>query len=135
MSKGLLLPLPGEAIHLPHVLTLWADLVTVFFRNTAAEIALCITSQAGHPVLIIGFHGASPATLRSVLDADHGRSDNVALADAQWVEDWVDADPGLRVLSDRLRDATLSVAAAVDLFCSTFLGGPHEAERRQRMEP
>lgn len=122
MSKGLLLPLPRDPLQLPHVLTLWADLVTRFFKRTTAEIGIFVTTHGPQPVLVMGFHGASPGTLRSVIDTEACRSDNVWVAEAQWVEDWIGSDYGLRKLSNYLRDPSLSVAAAVDMFRETFLG-------------
>jgi type VI secretion system protein ImpM len=122
LSKGLLLPLPRDPMQLPHVLTLWVDLVTRFFKRTSAETAIFVTSHGMQPVLVIGFHGASPATLRSVIDPEICRADNVAVTEAEWVEDWIGSDYGLRKLSNHLRDPSLSLAAAVDLFRETFLG-------------
>ncbi|HZE91511.1 MAG TPA: type VI secretion system-associated protein TagF [Rhizobacter sp.] len=122
MNKGLLLPLARDPMQLTPSLTLWVDLVTRFFKRTPAEIALFVTSHWQQPVLVIGFHGASPATLRSVLDASVCRAENVSVTDAQWVEDWIDSDYGIRKLSNHLRDPALSMAAAVDMFRETFLG-------------
>jgi type VI secretion system protein ImpM len=122
MSKGLQLPLPRDPLMLPHALTLWVDLVTRFFKRTSAEIGLFITTHRQHPVLIMGFHGASPGTLHSVIDADLCQADNVDVTDAQWVEDWIDSDYGLRKFSNLMRDPSLSLAAAVDMFRETFLG-------------
>ena len=122
LSKGLVLPLPRDPMQLPHVLTLWVDLITRFFKRTAAETLVLVTSHGLQPVLVMGFHGASPATLRSAIDPDVCRSDNVAITQAEWVEDWIGSDYGLRKLSNHLRDPALSVAAAVDMFRETFLG-------------
>ena len=122
LNKGLLLPLPRDPLHLPHVLTLWVDLVTRFFKRTPAETAILVTSHGDQPVLVLGFHGASPATLRSVIDPEVCRAENVAITEAEWVEDWIGTDYGLRKLSNHLRDPQLSVAAAVDMFRETFLG-------------
>lgn len=122
LSKGLLLPLPRDPMQLPHALTLWVDLVTRFFKRTPAETAIFVTSHSMQPVLVIGFHGASPATLRSVIDTEFCRADNVAVTEAEWVEDWIGSDYGLRKLSNHLRDPSLSLAAAVDMFRETFLG-------------
>lgn len=122
LSKGLLLPLPRDPMQLPHALTLWVDLVTRFFKRTPAETAIFVTLHGMQPVLVIGFHGASPATLRSVIDTEFCRADNVAVTEAEWVEDWIGSDYGLRKLSNHLRDPSLSLAAAVDMFRETFLG-------------
>jgi len=122
LSKGLVLPLPRDPMQLPHVLTLWVDLVTRFFVRTPAETALFVTSHGPQPLLVMGFHGASPATLRSAIDVDACRDNNVAVTQAEWVEDWIGNDYGLRKLSNHLRDPSLSLAAAVDMFRETFLG-------------
>jgi type VI secretion system protein ImpM len=122
LSKGVVLPLARDMAQLPHSITLWVDLVSRFFRRTTAEIAIFVTLHREHPVLVMGFHGASPATLRSVLDADVCMTDNVIVADAEWVEEWISSDYGLRKLSNALRDPSLSLAVAVDMFRETFLG-------------
>ena len=122
LNKGLLLPLPRDPMQLPHVLTMWVDLVTRFFARTPAETAIFVTLHGARPVLVMGFHGASPLTLRSVLDAEACVADNVTVSAAEWVEDWIGSDYGLRKLSNHLRDPSLSLAAAVDLFRETFLG-------------
>jgi len=122
LSKGLVLPLPRDPMQLPHVLTLWVDMVTRFFKRTPAETAIFVTSHGMQPLLVIGFHGASPATLRSVIDPEICRAENVAVTEAEWVEDWIGSDYGLRKLSNQLRDPSLSLAAAVDMFRETFLG-------------
>lgn len=122
LNKGLLLPLPRDPLQLPHVLTMWVDLVTRFFVRTPAETAIFVTMHGPLPVLVMGFHGASPQTLHSVIDTDACRSENVAVSQAEWVEDWIGTDYGLRKLSNHLRDPSLSLAAAVDMFRETFLG-------------
>lgn len=122
LNKGLLLPLPRDPMQLPHVLTMWVDLISRFFARTSAETAIFVTMHGAQPVLVMGFHGASPLTLRSVIDSEASRNDNVSVTEAEWVEDWIGSDYGLRKLSNHLRDPSLSLAAAVDMFRETFLG-------------
>lgn len=122
LNKGLVLPLPNDPMQLTHVLTLWVDLATRFFIRTPAETAIFVTLHAARPVLVLGFHGASPLTLRSVIDPEAMLADNVDVAQAEWVEDWIGSDYGLRKLSNHLRDPSLSLAATVDLFRETFFG-------------
>jgi len=122
LSKGLVLPLPATLREITTITTMWVELVTRFFKRTPAEIAVFVTTHREEPVLVMGFHGASASTLHSVLDAEICRSENVVVGNAEWVEDWIDTDYGLRRLSNYLRDPSLSIAAAADMFRETFLG-------------
>ena len=122
LDRGLVLPLPRDPMPRPHVLTLWVDIVTGFFKGTPAEMALFVTTHGDQPVLVVGFHGASPATLHSVLDPTACGARNVAVTQASWVEDQVDTDDGLRNLSHRLHDPRMSLAEASRLFRTVFLG-------------
>jgi len=122
LSKGLVLPLPPTLRQITSVTTMWVELVTRFFKRTPAEIAVFVTTHRQEPVLVMGFRGASASTLHSVLDAEICQSENVVVSNAEWVEDWIDTDYGLRRLSNYLRDPSLSIAAAADMFRETFLG-------------
>lgn len=122
LDKGLLLPLPTQQQHIPDVVTLWVGMVSRFFAHTSAEIAVFVTLHRDRPVLVIGFHGASPATLRSVLDAEGCSADNVTVDAAEWVEDWIGQDVTLRRLSNLLRDPALSIATALAMHAKTFIG-------------
>lgn len=122
LSKGLLLPLPSDPMVLAPALTLWVDLITRFFKRSPTEIALFVTRHGERPVLVIGFQGASAATLHAVLDDTVCRADNVVVTDAAWVEDWIDGDYGLRKLSNHLLAPALSLASAVDMFREIILG-------------
>ena len=122
LDKGLRFPLPTQQQHIPDVVTLWVSMVSRFFARTSAEIAVFVTLRQSRPVLVIGFHGASPATLRSVLDAECCSTDNVSVDAAEWVEDWIGEDVALRRLSNLLRDPALSIATALDMHAKTFIG-------------
>lgn len=122
LRKALVLPLARDPSHRAHSLTVWFDLVARFFKRTAAEVAVMATVHEQQPVLVLGFRGASAATLCTVLDPQRSQQENVAIAEAQWVEDWIGGDYGLRKLSNYLRDPSLSLAAASQVFRETFLG-------------
>ena len=121
LEKGLLLPLPKDPMPRPQVIAWWMSLVTRFFRRTPVEIAYFITRRAEAHVLVIGFQGASAATLRSVIDGAACGEGNVSVTDAAWVEGCLD-DEGLRRLSAALGQPGLSMAAASGLFSQIFLG-------------
>ena len=87
IDRSLVLPLSRDPTPRPHVLSFWVDLVSGFFKSTPVEIALFITTHGEQPVLVLGFHGASPATPRSVIDPEACRERNVAVTQAAWVEE------------------------------------------------
>ncbi|MES2887647.1 MAG: type VI secretion system-associated protein TagF [Pseudomonadota bacterium] len=122
LSKGLLLPLPRDAALLAAVMSFWTSLIVPFFRSTSAELAFLLSQHAEHPVLLVGFHGVSPVTLRSALDREFALAQHLQVSEAQWVEEWVNSDYGLRKLSTVLQDDSLSWAAAADVFLEVFLG-------------
>lgn len=122
LSKGLKLPLPNDPMQVLGVLSLWISLIALFFRKTNAELAFMVTRQGGALVLLAGFHGLSPVTLRATFDPDFASDQHIQLIDSCWVEEWVKQDYGLNKLSTVLRDSTLPWAAACELFYVVFLG-------------
>lgn len=122
LSKGLMLPLPRDPSLLAAVMSFWTSLIVPFFRATSAELAFLLSRDAEQPVLLVGFHGVSPVTLRSALDREFALAQHLQVTEAQWVEEWVDSDYGLRKLSTVLQDESLSWVAAADVFLEVFLG-------------
>lgn len=121
LSKGLILPLPVEASMFAAVTSFWTHLIAPFFLTTNAELAFMLSWHGEQPVLLVGFHGVSPVTLRSALDLEFARAQHLQVVEAQWVEEWVDSDYGLRKLSTVLRDGSLSWSAAAEMFHEVFL--------------
>jgi type VI secretion system protein ImpM len=122
LEQAVVFPLPLNPRFMTGALTFWVYLVSLFFKKKATQLAMFVTSHGPSAVLVVGFQGASPVTLRSVLDAQVCQKTNVAVSQATWVEDkLVDAPPALRTLSNLLRDPALSLQAAVESFNKAFL--------------
>lgn len=122
LHKCLRLPLVNDASMRGPVACFWLSLVLGFFKRVDAELAVFITSHEGRPELIVGFQGASAASLCSVIDPEALVRDTVCVTQAEWVEDALADDYGLRKLSNYLRDPALSLAQALSTFEEVFLG-------------
>lgn len=122
LDKALVLPLGHDPAVRLHLATLWLDLVTPFFKRGDFEVALFATRWAQRPMLVVGFNGASPATLHTVLTGRPTATDSIVVTDAQWVEGYAEQDWGVRKLSTYLREPQLSLRQAVATFREVFLG-------------
>jgi type VI secretion system protein ImpM len=124
LSQGLLVPLPEDPapLAMAMAMSLWTSLIVPFFQASTAEIFFAVCRHRGRPVLLVGFRGASPVSLRAALDPEFALQQHHRLTDSAWVEAWVESDFGLRKLSTVLRDPSLSWRAATDVFHEVFLG-------------
>jgi type VI secretion system protein ImpM len=122
LHKGLRLPLATDAGLRWPVACFWLSLILGFFKRGNAELALFVTTHTTHPELILGFQGASAASLCAVIDPEALQRDTVDVTQAEWVEDCLEDDYGLRKLSNYLRDPALSLAQALRTFEEIFLG-------------
>ncbi len=120
LSKGLMLPLSNES--LAPVMSFWISLIAPFFKTTSVEMAFLVRQHLDRPVLLVGFHGASAVTLRSAWDPEFALGQHLQVTDAEWVEEWIGSDHGLRKLSTVLQDGALSWDSALDVFHEVFLG-------------
>jgi type VI secretion system protein ImpM len=122
LDKALVLPLGADPAVRLHLATLWLDLVTPFFKRGDFEVALFVTRWAQRPMLVVGFNGASPGTLHTVLTGRPTAADSIVATDAQWVEGYAEQEWGVRKLSTYLREPQLSLRQAVATFREVFLG-------------
>jgi type VI secretion system protein ImpM len=121
-EKSLVLPLPNDAMHRHLVGTFWMHLITPFLLRADFELALFFTQLQQHPSMVLGFSGASARTLQAILHPQIGKDHHIAFEDAEWVEDQVNSDYGLKKLSSYLVQPDLSLKSALDSFRSTFIG-------------
>ncbi|MGH6647693.1 type VI secretion system-associated protein TagF [Aquabacterium sp.] len=122
LHKGLRLPLTVDANLRWPVACFWLSLILGFFKRMDAELGLFVTTHGGHPQMILGFQGASAASLCAVIDPEALERDTVCVTQADWVEDCLEDDHGLRKLSNYLLDPALSLAQALRTFEEIFLG-------------
>ena len=122
LERGVVLPLVKDPLYRPFIAAFWLDLIGGFVRRSALELGVFVTRTQGAPVLIVGFNGACPRGLRTVLDPQSCSHDNIEFSRSNWVERSVDIDYGLKKLSSYLRDPQLSLSQACQTFRETFLG-------------
>ncbi|GAA0751261.1 type VI secretion system-associated protein TagF [Ideonella azotifigens] len=123
LDKGLSLPLPADALYSAQVAAFWLALVTPFISRGDFELSLHLARNAdGHPVLAIGFAGASPNTLHAMLDADQAGETFVELLGPTWVDEHLEQDYAMKKLSSYLLQPQLSLSQAFSTFKECFLG-------------
>lgn len=122
LNKALCLPLVNDVSLRGPVAAFWLSLVLGFFRRHDVEFGIYQVSHEGQTSLVLGFQGASPATLSILIDPHTLGQEAVSVNEADWVEDEVQADYGLRKLSNYLRDPGLSLSQALATYQEVFLG-------------
>jgi len=122
LDKNLILPLPRDTMYRSMVASFWMQLITPFLARADFELALFITRLGEQPCMILGFSGASPRTLYSVVDTQAGAEHNIAFDEADWIEEHVGSDYGIQKLSSYLAHPDLSLKSAHDSFREAFIG-------------
>jgi len=122
LAKYLILPTSTDPMHRNLVATFWLTLITPFLSKLDIELALFLTQLKDKEVMILGFNGASPHMLYSVLTPQVDDPDHISLEDAEWVENDIHEDFGLKKLSSHLMQHDLSLRTALELFNTTFIG-------------
>jgi len=123
LDTGLALPLPDDPLYINLVATYWMTLIAPFLTRADFEIALFIGQIAGKHRLVVGFRGASPQTLATLLSTPQTLSQHyIVLEDAPWVRDHVSASHGLAKLSSYLDQPRLSLRQALETFREVFIG-------------
>ena len=122
LNKVLCLPLVNDAALRGPVASYWLSLILGFFQRHAVELGVFIAQVDGRPHLLLGFQGASAAALHAVIDPALLLEQGVFLNDSEWVEDEVQADYGLRKLSNYMLDPGLSLSQVLSTYHEVFLG-------------
>jgi type VI secretion system protein ImpM len=122
LHKSLVLPLPDDAVARCAVAAFWLELVAPFLRRGGFDLALFVTRQEAHQVLVVGFCSAAAETLRAIIDPLVGGEQQVGFADTSWVDEQLGLDVDVRALSSYLDQPGLPLRLARELFLKTFIG-------------
>lgn len=123
LDTGLRLPLPGEPRQAAAVAALWLRLVAPFVAHGDFELMLLLpcAGALAEPTLLVGFAGASPAMLQALFTPACADDAFITLRAPRWVDGHVAQDAALRRLDAHLRQPTLPLREAADLFRTAFL--------------
>lgn len=122
LDKSLVLPLPDDAMYRYLVAAFWMHLVKPFVSRAHFELAIFLTRLGGRPVMVLGFSGASPHTLHAVMEPQAALDHHVTFDEAEWVEDQLASDYGVRKLAAYLAQPAFSLRATHDAFLEAFIG-------------
>jgi type VI secretion system protein ImpM len=103
---------------------LWMSLITGFMQRMPAELQVLIGARNDQHRMIVGFNGATPRPLISLLSPHIMADNNIELDDPEWVEDHPDLthNYGVAKLSSYLSRPDTALGSAVQTFNEVFLG-------------
>jgi len=120
LEKSLVLPLPRDEQQREVVASFWLHLVAPFLRQAEFELALFFAHVDEAPVLVIGFCGADPHTLRALIDPQAAGERLIVFDQLDWVDGQLEQDTALRRLSSCLQQEQLSLRSACAMFSDAF---------------
>ncbi len=127
LERGLTLPLPTDPLYRSLVASFWLELIAPFVSKADFELVIFIGTIAQRERLVIGFSGASAATLHSVLDPQAYATHNIDIDDPEWIDEHVQNDSGISKLVSYLEQPNLSLKIAIDTFREAFVGNDGHA--------
>lgn len=125
IEKGLCLPLPAGRVERARVAAIWQHLIAGFFSGTPWEIQILQTVSAGRHVFVVGFNGASPHPLASVICPRIAPRALVSLEDPEWVDEEGPTphnSGALAKLSSYLADGATPVNIILETFHEVYFG-------------
>lgn len=122
LEKSLLLPLPSDPMYRNLVAAFWMHVITPFLARADFELALFIARLDERPVLVLGFSGASPQTLRAIMDPQAGLERHISFDELDWVEEQVNDDYAIKKISTYLAQSNLSLRLALESLRTAFIG-------------
>jgi type VI secretion system protein ImpM len=123
LERGLTLPLPTDPLYRSLVASFWLELIAPFVAKADFELVIFVGTIAQRERLVVGFSGASPKTLHSVLDPQAYAAHNIDIDDPEWIDEHVQKDARTGKLVSYLDQPNLSLRVAIDTFREAFIGG------------
>ncbi|AKU13522.1 hypothetical protein AzCIB_3629 [Azoarcus sp. CIB] len=124
IERGLRLPLPSDVGLRDALAQVWLNVISGFLRNTPCELQLLQASVAGRNTLVVGFNGASPLPLVSLISPGSAPDAVVSLEAPEWIDTHPDlvGDYGIAKLSSYLAQPGTTLATALATFREVFFG-------------
>jgi type VI secretion system protein ImpM len=122
LDKSLVLPLPADPMYRYLVATCWMHLATPFLMRADFELSMFLTKLNNSHVMVLGFSGASSRTLHAIMEPQAAVKHHIAFDDAEWVEDQLASDYGVRKLATYLAQPGFSLKSAHNAFLEAFIG-------------
>lgn len=124
IERGLQLPLPGDPGRRDAIARIWLNLIFGFLRHSQCELQLLQGLVNGRNTLVVGFNGASPRLLATLVSPGSDPDAIVDLEDPEWVDSHpaLSDDYGIAKLSSYLSQPDTTVATALATFREVFFG-------------
>lgn len=119
LNKVLLLPLmPEPQTNL--MATFWLELICIFIKRQNVELSVAVWNKP-QPVLLVGFQGADIVGLSQIMQNNMHSDHWVHVADASWVDSYLENDAGLATFEQVLCDPQITLNEAIQLFKQIFI--------------
>ena len=119
LNKVLLLPLTTES-KTNLMATFWLDLICIFIKGQNIELSVAIWNRP-QPMLLVGFQGADIVGLSQMMQNNMYSDHWVHIADASWVDSYLENDAGLATFEQVLCDPQITLLEAIQLFKKIFI--------------
>ena len=119
LNKVLLLPLTTEP-KTSLMATFWLELISVFIKRQNIELSVAVWNTP-QPVLLVGFQGADIVGLSQMMQNDMQSDHWVHVAEASWVDSYLENDAGLATFEQVLCDPQITMYEAIQLFKQIFI--------------
>lgn len=122
IERGLCLPVPASTRTRCSVAGFWLYLISAVLRDTDCELQILLGRIHSKERMVIGFSGASPRTLASVLSPASLDDATLLLDDPYWIDAHPAqcATPAIARLASYLEHPSLNLEAILNTFCEAF---------------